>query len=505
MKNVFKTVLVITLFTILTRLLGFIFRIYLSRTIGAECLGIFQIAFSVFVVLITICCSGIPITISRLTAKFDITNKQKKFSAVTSGLILSLSLACVLCLSIILFKELFSNLFTDYACLLVLISMLPALIFSAVYGTIRGYLWGVKDFFTVCIIELIEQIMRITSCVIILLFSFSTLEKTLSLGVSLSFSIFISCIISLIVYKKKKGKFLKPNDTIKETLTSSTPITLMRIVSSVIMPIISILLPFGLVNAGYTNEQALTLFGIAMGMAYPLLFLPTTLIDSLAVTLVTNLSILSTQKKHFEVRNSVSTSFEFACFVSCLCFPVFCALGEPICIFFFDNAIAGEFLCKASLLLIPLSLNGITTTMLNSLEKEKQTFLYFIFSGFLLIASILITPKYLGIDSIIFSLLLQEITIFVLNVRLLIKNSFLNTSTLKKLFKLFSLSCFVALLAYNSYIILSFTFILPISLILSCAFAFILFSLLTQLTNLYNLKVMFLQFNFKKKLHKKNL
>ena len=77
MKSLFKTVFIIIFFTGITRLLGFIFRIWLSRTIGAEALGIYQISFSVFMVLLTLVSSGIPLIISRLTAK-HIANKDKK-------------------------------------------------------------------------------------------------------------------------------------------------------------------------------------------------------------------------------------------------------------------------------------------------------------------------------------------------------------------------------------------------------------------------------------------
>ena len=61
---------IIIFFTGLTRLFGFIFRIWLSRTIGPESLGIYQISFSIFMVLLTIISSGLPLIISRMTAKY---------------------------------------------------------------------------------------------------------------------------------------------------------------------------------------------------------------------------------------------------------------------------------------------------------------------------------------------------------------------------------------------------------------------------------------------------
>ena len=78
MKSLFKTVFIIMFFSALTRLAGFLFRIYLSRKLGAESLGIYQISFSIFMVLLTIIASGLPLIVSRMTAKFNTQkNKQK--------------------------------------------------------------------------------------------------------------------------------------------------------------------------------------------------------------------------------------------------------------------------------------------------------------------------------------------------------------------------------------------------------------------------------------------
>ena len=80
MKSLFKSVAILTLFSFITRVAGFFFRIYLSRTIGSEQLGIYQIVFSVFIVIVTIVTSGLPLTVSKLTAKYTTENKKEKIS-----------------------------------------------------------------------------------------------------------------------------------------------------------------------------------------------------------------------------------------------------------------------------------------------------------------------------------------------------------------------------------------------------------------------------------------
>ena len=75
-KSIFHSVATITFFAIITRLLGFFLRIYLSRAVGAEALGKYQIALSVLSVLLTVIASGIPLTISKMTSA-ALSDKQK--------------------------------------------------------------------------------------------------------------------------------------------------------------------------------------------------------------------------------------------------------------------------------------------------------------------------------------------------------------------------------------------------------------------------------------------
>ena len=60
---------IVTVFSCFERLLGFIYRIFLSRALGSEGVGIYQIALSVVGLLMTITASGIPVTVSRIMIK----------------------------------------------------------------------------------------------------------------------------------------------------------------------------------------------------------------------------------------------------------------------------------------------------------------------------------------------------------------------------------------------------------------------------------------------------
>ena len=70
MKNkVIANASIVTGLSIAERSLGFLYRIVLSRLLGAEGLGLYQVALSLFGLFITIGTGGIPITVSRMISK----------------------------------------------------------------------------------------------------------------------------------------------------------------------------------------------------------------------------------------------------------------------------------------------------------------------------------------------------------------------------------------------------------------------------------------------------
>ena len=67
--KLFRAVTVVTMFSVITRALSFLFKIYLSRTLGAEVMGLYQIALSMFFLFSALSASGLQTVLSRKTAE----------------------------------------------------------------------------------------------------------------------------------------------------------------------------------------------------------------------------------------------------------------------------------------------------------------------------------------------------------------------------------------------------------------------------------------------------
>ena len=96
MKSIFKAVATITIFSVITRALGFFFRIFLSRKLGAEGVGLFQMASSVLGIFMTLVSSGIPLTTAKLVSKYEVNNELKKRNqVVSSALVIAMTIAVI--------------------------------------------------------------------------------------------------------------------------------------------------------------------------------------------------------------------------------------------------------------------------------------------------------------------------------------------------------------------------------------------------------------------------
>ena len=94
MKKIFKAFFTVSAVAVVTRAISFVFKIFISRKLGAEIMGVYQICFSLFGMLASLAVSGIPLTLSRVTAETQALGDIKaQRSAFTTCLLLSLMIS----------------------------------------------------------------------------------------------------------------------------------------------------------------------------------------------------------------------------------------------------------------------------------------------------------------------------------------------------------------------------------------------------------------------------
>lgn len=400
MRKLFKAFATVTLISVITRLLSFVFKIYLSRKLGAEILGLYQICMSVFMLFACICSSGLPVTLSRITAESEtVGNNKRQFGAVSTCLLAGVLITLTIISVILIFPQILDFIFADERCRKIFIIMLPMLLTTCIYAILRGWFWGKKYFGIFSITELVDEILKILFAVILLEGAILAIQKEYAYAIAMLAGDLIVIVVIIVMYFVKKGKISKPTQA-KEIAKSATPLTVTRIFGSLMSTFISLILPALLVSKfNLTQSEATAEFGRASGMVMPLIFTPTSIIGSLGVVLIPEIASVNAGKGVKSLSSSLSNAIIFACLIACYFFTIFSGAGTQLGTVLYDDTASGDYLSFAAIIMIPMCINNLIVSMLNSMGKETNTFWSHITSCVILIIIVLTTPSILGVKT----------------------------------------------------------------------------------------------------------
>lgn len=391
-KSVFKTVSMITFFTIITRVLGFVFRVFLSRKLGAEGIGIYQIASAIIGVFMTLVASGLPLTTAKMVAKLETDkNRQKKDVVTTSSCVIAILVGIVSSVILILGKNVLFHIIKSELATNIVLIMCPAVIFSAVYAVFRGALWGQNSFFWVSFTEFLEQVIRIVLTFLVIGRMTDMTSSIKAVAHTFSLTCLLSAILVIVVYLISGGRIRFKKQGYKEIIKRSAPITAVRLASSFVQPVTALIIPFLLGLIGYSSSQAIAIYGVVMGMTFPILFAPLSIVGSLSMVLIPKISVLQAKNEYNVIANSIKKSIEFSLFLGVVFVPLFLACGDMIGVVLYDNLRAGVFLQLSSVCIIPLVVNNITNSILNALNLEVKSFANYLWGVLVLLVSLGLT------------------------------------------------------------------------------------------------------------------
>ncbi|MDR3293039.1 MAG: oligosaccharide flippase family protein [Clostridiales bacterium] len=437
-KSVFQAVALVSVLSIVTRVLSFVFKIYLSRAYGADAVGLYQIGISIFFLFAAFPASGLPLAVSRRVA--EITgdgNERKEFSLVSSAAVVGLLISAAVTVVFFAFPKIFNLMFADKRVIPIFQIMLPALFSTTVYCVLRGWFWGRKRFLVFGFTELLEEVFRIVFSVLFAGGVISAVNGATGIALAFLVSDAASALTLALLYFIKGGRFTAPRD-IKTTVKSAAPITAMRVFGNIVGSLSAVIIPQRLVAAGVSATQATAEYGRVAGMAIPLLLAPLALIGSIAVVLIPELA--SDKKANPSLLSQkINRSLSASVLITGLFLAVYLPFGKEIGVLLYNDAAAGLYLRFSAILMLPIGINQIGATVLNSIGLEGKSFLSFILGTALMIVLVFFLPKYIGIYAVAVGTGACYTVTSVMNLRLMKKHigmslAFLKTTVLAAAF-----------------------------------------------------------------------
>lgn len=235
--SLIKGTLILTSAGLVSRVLGFFFRIFLSHTFGEEQVGLYQLIFPFYALCLSLSTSGLETAISRSVSRFHSLGRTQDGKLIfQTGLILSV-LISLICTFLVQKNSVFlSNRFLgDPRCATLLYLIVLALPAASVHSCICGYHYGLQRTSVPAISQLLEQFVRISSVfVLYFIFIHSGVHPEIPLAVSgIIFGELAAAGYSLFSLKKKgfdadSPYILSISKSCSELLRLSVPLTVNR-------------------------------------------------------------------------------------------------------------------------------------------------------------------------------------------------------------------------------------------------------------------------------------
>lgn len=424
-SNLIKGTAILTLAGILTRFIGFFYRIYLSNAMGAELLGIYQLIFPVYGICFTLFASGIQTAISTLVANEV---GKKRYQNITKilyvGILMSAGTALVLSYFTYHYSDFIAASFLREAKAASSIRILAiAFPFCGITSCINGYYYGLKKAGVPATTQLVEQIVRV-----LVVYGAASLagggdiKVTCDLAVlGIVFgeiasqiynvaSMYITPTSRVMYHLSSDNSITESKRTIGKQLFKMTiPLTANRLFISILHSIEAILIPTMLKKSGLSGSEALSIYGILTGMSIPFIMFPSAITNSLSVLLLPTISEAQSSKNHDLISKTTAVTIKYSMLIGIVSAGIFIAFGDKLGNLVYHNPLAGSFLTTIAWLCPFLYITTTLSSIINGLGLAHLTFVSSVIGLTLRIVIILILVPIQGINGYLISFLISQL------------------------------------------------------------------------------------------------
>lgn len=418
-RTILKGALFLTITGFATRFLGFYNRIFLTRLIGVNQLGIYQLIFPIYILSYAISSQGIALSLTKNISFYSGKSNNLACRIVfRKSIILSLitSITC----SILLFSlaSFLSSFFLhNEACSILLKTISIAIPFVAIKSCFNAFFVGLNQPFLQGTSHFYEQIVRIS--VTYLLFK---LLKNNFTGARIAIIAVVigeiwACMYSSVYYLFKRRKYINydkfnsisldqktiNNQLIKDAL----PLSFNNIILTLFATIEAMLLPAMLFKYYHNQDMALDMYGIMSGIVMPFILFPSTITNSISTMLMPSVSYAVAANDNNKIKKARNNTIAFCSALGIIAWIFFLLFGKPVCNITFKNNIAGEILSTVGFLCPLLYLASTQSAILNGMGKTYKNLIVSVLTTAIRIIVIAnYVPKF-GIAAYIFSMVLS--------------------------------------------------------------------------------------------------
>ncbi len=373
---------------LINRGLGFFYQIALIRTIGPEGVGLFNIVFPVYIMILVLATAGIPLAVAKLVAEEAARqNMAGAYRIFRLALLLLIGTSLFLTLLMIAGAPYLKHyVFPNPAAYYSFICLVPGIFIVSICSAFRGFFQGLQQMTPTAVSQTLEQMVRVMAgllaAYIMLPHGIQYASAGLSVGVVLGE--LAGFILMLRIYRRDKPvltgnavplfQMAGLGDIIRRLLNMAVPVTLTRFAATALMSLQAVMIPHRLQAAGLSVNQATGVYGQFVGITEALLFMPGVVTIALTTALVPAVSDAVALKNLRLVRTRIYDAVRLTFQVGLPAGFVFAVLGDELCGVLFGYPEAGTALRLMAPAGLFLYLQQTTTGIIQGMGRAELPF-----------------------------------------------------------------------------------------------------------------------------------
>lgn len=376
MNKFIKSTLILIIGGFVTKMLGMIIKIVITRLLGPDNLGIYMLTMPTFGLFIALAQLGFPTAISKIVSENKRNNANLLFSIFPISLLIN---GIILLFLLFTSRYISNNLLHEPKTYYTILSIGFVLPFISISSILRGYFFGKQKMIPHVLSNILEDIIRLISLIIgIPIFMKYNVEFAISYVLLTNiFSEISSIIIFIFLLPKKISlKNIKPNlKNVYDVLSISLPSTASRIVGSIGYFLEPIILTYTLLKVGFKNSYIVYEYGIINGYVLPLLLLPTFFTSAISQALLPIISKSYSDKNYDYTKKKINQAILFSLIVGIPATLTFMFIpGLPLNIIYNTNEGINYIRILAPIFIL-LYIQSPLVTSLNAMNKSKDALL----------------------------------------------------------------------------------------------------------------------------------
>ena len=382
-----KGTMILTISSIIVKVIGSLNWIILSRVLGGEGIGLYQMGFPIYLMAITVSSAGVPVAISIITSE-KLANKDYRGAKRVFNVSLRLLLLSGLLFSSALFFGadflINQHIIRDARAYYSIIALAPAVFFVTFLASFRGYLQGWQIMTPTATSEVVEQLVRVITMLIFadLFMPYGLAYAAGGASMGAGAGAFCALLVLMWFYRRLKKRLHAEIEAQDESIPLESAGSIIKRLLKLALPVslTSLMLPIGanldllivpqrLEVAGFDVRHATELFGYLTGMAVPLVNLAAIFTAAMTISLVPSISESRTLGHFNAIQEKIRIAFRVAMIITFPCFMGLFFLAEKVAALIYNAPGAAGAIQTMSVGILFLGMHQISTGILQGLGK----------------------------------------------------------------------------------------------------------------------------------------